>query len=199
MLNSVRNRNVAGRPSCHLFSSTHIPLFILFGFLRSSLQSTSLGPAVFSLHLLIEIPASINFFIHPSGQLDSPAPQAHTVIRQYAILLFVSNVIAAIFAFRNIDRTSKNVAGALALYHIGPVFRAGTFMMSRDKHKTRAFGGAYLHFGVHLVCLAFLLLLFTMSNDCHEIKAEKNEDGELMSHLNGKDNHVPINDGRNAG
>ncbi|RKF57412.1 hypothetical protein OnM2_074044 [Erysiphe neolycopersici] len=138
------------------------------GLFKASLQSLNLGSSVFYLHLMVEVPASINFFLNPSGQFESPAPWTHSVIRQYAILLFVSCVIALIFAFRNIDRTSRNVAGALALYHIAPLFRAFSHIMRREEAEARGFGGSYLHFVLHLVCMVFLLLLFMMSNTFHE-------------------------------
>ncbi|KAH8684229.1 hypothetical protein BGZ60DRAFT_511295 [Tricladium varicosporioides] len=78
----------------------------------------------FWLHIIIELPASLNFFLRPSEQLPTPAPQAHAIIKQYAVLLLASNLIALTFALRPIDDTSKKVAGALAVYHIAPVLRA---------------------------------------------------------------------------
>jgi hypothetical protein len=81
-------------------------------------------PLGFLLHVLIEVPASINFFVFPSGQLGSYSPQAHAIIRQYALLLITTIVISIIFIVRPLDDLSGQVAGALGLYHIGPSLRS---------------------------------------------------------------------------
>ncbi|QSZ36328.1 hypothetical protein DSL72_007454 [Monilinia vaccinii-corymbosi] len=86
----------------------------------------------FILHTIVEIPASLNFFFNPSSQLSTPAPQAHAVIQQYALLLFVSSLISILFAWRPVDRTSRNVAGALSLYHIAPTLRAAGRILRGD-------------------------------------------------------------------
>ncbi|TVY87843.1 hypothetical protein LAWI1_G006763 [Lachnellula willkommii] len=87
---------------------------------------TILSTLPFWLHLLIELPASLNFFLNPAEQLSAAAPQAHALVRQYALLLFASSLVALIFATRQVDRTSRNVAGALAVYHLAPLVRAVT-------------------------------------------------------------------------
>lgn len=116
----------------------------------------------FFLHSLIEIPASLNFFFNPSSQLSLPAPQAHAVIQQYAILLFVSCLISIIFAWRAVDRTSRNVAGALSLYHIAPALRAtGRILGGEGFGKgMKGLGGPWVHLMVHFLCCASLLRLF---------------------------------------
>ena len=78
------------------------------------------------LHAFIEIPAAINFFLFPSRQLGVHTPQAHPVIKQYALLLFSSVLIALIFAWRPEDELSGQVAGALAIYHVGPAVRSAS-------------------------------------------------------------------------
>ena len=78
------------------------------------------------LHVLFEVPAAINFFLFPSRQLGIHTPQAHAVIRQYALLLLSSVLVALIFAWRPTDKLSGQVAGALALYHLGPVVRSAS-------------------------------------------------------------------------
>ncbi|KAG9231382.1 hypothetical protein BJ875DRAFT_469675 [Amylocarpus encephaloides] len=113
----------------------------------------------FYLHALIELPASLNFFFRPSEQLPTPAPQAHAIIRQYAVLLFTSNVIALVFALRPIDDTSKLVAAALALYHMAPLVRA-TLRIGRGDAYGQGLGGPWGHFGVHGVCLGGLVRLW---------------------------------------
>jgi hypothetical protein len=81
-------------------------------------------PMGFLLHILIEVPASINFLLFPSRQLETFSPQAHAVIRQYALLLLTSVLIALIFLLRPVDDLSGQVAGVLSLYHIGPALRS---------------------------------------------------------------------------
>lgn len=109
-----------------------------------------LGRLPFYLHILIETPASLNFILNPSEQLPSPAPQAHAIIKQYAILLLVSVLIAGIFALRPLDRTSRNVAGALAVYHVAPLLRA----VERAGYGNfgKGLGGPVVHLIVHGAC-----------------------------------------------
>ena len=115
----------------------------------------------FWIHILIEAPASINFFFNPSEQLPSPASQAHAIIRQYAVLLLVSNLIALIFALRPLDQTGKNVAAALSVYHLAPVVRAGTriFYSFYGDSYGQGLGGPWLHLSVHGGCFVALSTL----------------------------------------
>ena len=87
----------------------------------------------FLLHILIENPASMNFFVFPSNQLDTYSPQAHAVIRQYAILLLASVLISSSFLLRPIDQLSGQVAGALCLYHIAPSWRSINRLQARSQ------------------------------------------------------------------
>lgn len=117
----------------------------------------------FLTHFLLELPASINFYLAPSEQLVSPAPQAHALIRQYAVLLASSNLVALIFLLRAIDGTSKSVAGALGVYHIAPLLRAIGRLREGDgrgkKYGSR-FGGPAMHAIVHGFAFLGLELLF---------------------------------------
>jgi hypothetical protein len=106
----------------------------------------------FLLHAVLEIPASLNFFLNPSGQLGVYSPQAHPVIRQYAVLLLASILIALSFALRDADELSGQVAGALAIYHLAPMLRAAGRLTGR-----RAIWQPLLFFATHGVCLAGLL------------------------------------------
>ncbi|KAH6679038.1 hypothetical protein B0J14DRAFT_579884 [Halenospora varia] len=123
---------------------------------------TILPALPFWLHIVIELPASLNFFFRPSEQLPTPAPQAHAVIKQYAVLLLSSNLIALIFALRPIDDMSKKVAGALAVYHLAPVFRAARRISGEKTQYGNGLGGPWLHFAVHGTCLAGLSRVFFM-------------------------------------
>jgi hypothetical protein len=114
----------------------------------------------FWAHILTELPASINFFLHPSEQLSSPAPQAHAIITQYAVLLLISNIIALIFALRPVDATSRHVGGALSIYHAAPLVRATRRIISNDEGYGSGLGGPVLHLVVHGVCLLALGGLF---------------------------------------
>jgi len=122
----------------------------------------------FWIHLLIELPASVNFFLNPSEQLSSPAPQAHAIIKQYALLLFVSTLIALIFAFRPVDRTSRSVAAALSIYHLAPLVRAGSRIVEGSGDYGKGLGGPIVHLIVHLVCFGALLGTFMSNSRANE-------------------------------
>jgi hypothetical protein len=123
----------------------------------------------FLVHALLEIPASLNFLLYPSGQLGVYSPQAHPVIRQYAVLLLSSILIALSFAMRDADELSGQVAGALAIYHLAPILRAAGRLTGRQ-----AVWQPLLFFASHGFCLAGLLAC------CWECYLEK-----LFARLNG--------------
>ena len=116
----------------------------------------------FVLHMILECPAVIAFGLFPSATLRSEQPEAHPVIRQYALLLFTSILIAACFASQPFDtqagnihvqRLEQQVAGALALYHIGPMMRAASKITDKEISKTRGFRMMpFLHLLSHGVC-----------------------------------------------
>lgn len=110
----------------------------------------------FVLHLVIETTAAINFFLRPSATLSSPQPHSHGVIRQYALLLLTTNIIAAAVLSRAMyDELSGQIAAAFALYHAGPLVRAVSKI--RRGNAGDVLGGAWLHALSHLLCLACLL------------------------------------------
>ncbi len=111
----------------------------------------------FLIHIVIEIPACLAFYFFPSRQLGSYTPHAHSVIRQYAALLFASVVVATVFVQHAVDSTSGKVAGALAFYHIAPSLRS----IERLKRQARLGGPillseAFLYLVIHVVCCAAL-------------------------------------------
>ena len=110
----------------------------------------------FLLHVLIEVPACINFFFRPSATLPIPHPLASAIIRQYALLLMTSNIIAILFIPRPADVLSGQVAGALALYHFGPLVRA--ISRIRDGESSNALGGPWLHALLHGMSVVWLTL-----------------------------------------
>jgi hypothetical protein len=112
----------------------------------------------FLFHTIVEFPACLNFFLFPDDQLSRPAPQAHAIIRQYAVLLLSSVMISMIFTFRVLDTTSGKVAGALALYHVAPVLRAGSRVLTRTQLQMEhsLLKQPSLHFIVHSLCLGSL-------------------------------------------
>lgn len=120
----------------------------------------------FLLHILLEVPAGFNFLLRPGEQLPQPAPGAHSLIRQYAILLLASCLISLIFWRRRpCDLTSRRVAGALAVYHVGPLVRASsrlwhTYGGSDEEAYGRAGGGPVVHAIVHASALGFLARLW---------------------------------------
>ncbi|KAL8832041.1 MAG: hypothetical protein Q9170_005038 [Blastenia crenularia] len=114
----------------------------------------------FFFHILIELPASIAFLANPSMTLSQPQPHAHAVIRQYALLLMSSNIIAYTFLFRPADGVSGAVAAALALYHVGPLVRAGYRIRSGYGGRVHEKGlgglGPRVHLIAHLIGLIAL-------------------------------------------
>jgi hypothetical protein len=75
------------------------------------------------VHFLIELPASVLFFLRPSQTLSQPQPHAHGVIRQYALLLVASELVVMPLLLQPVSGHSRSVAGALAVYHLGPTAR----------------------------------------------------------------------------
>lgn len=91
----------------------------------------------FWLHVLVETPACAMFCLYPSRQLKVYTPHAHAVIRQYALLLFTSVLIALKFAQRPPDELSGYVAASLSLYHIGPCLRALNEVVERHSSRNQ--------------------------------------------------------------
>jgi len=114
------------------------------------------------LHLIIELPASINFLIRPSSTLSVPQPQAHAVIRQYALLLLSTNLIALTLLTREMEELSGKMAGALAVYHVGPIVRALSRIQKQESGGV--LGGPWLHAFVHILCAATLVTSFISTN-----------------------------------
>jgi hypothetical protein len=106
----------------------------------------------FLVHAILEIPASVNFFLNPSGQLRIYSPHAHAVIRQYAVLLLSSVIVSLLFFMRNPDELSGQVAGAFLIYHLAPVVRA-TGRLRRN----HAVWQPLLFLASHGVCFAGLM------------------------------------------
>lgn len=112
----------------------------------------------FFLHILTEVPASGSFFLHPSLTLQTPQPGAHGVIRQYALLLASTTLIAAIFLLQPPSKTSCQVAAALALYHVGPLTRAVSRARAEESIRIRGgLGWPWVHAGFHGLCIAALI------------------------------------------
>lgn len=118
----------------------------------------------FLLHIIIEIPASFNFFVFPSRQLGTNTPHAHAVIRQYAVLILTSNLVALAFLWRPMDELSGKIAGSLAIYHIAPSIRSIS-RLTRQARQGRPLipSEAFLYLVVHTICGAALLLHFWSS------------------------------------
>lgn len=115
----------------------------------------------FMLHIIIEVPAAINFMFQPSKQLAIYTPHAHAVIRQYAVLLASSILISVIFVSRPADDLTRNVAGSLALYHIGPFLRSWSRLRSQAQQSLPLLlSEAALYLVCHLLCGAALLFCY---------------------------------------
>lgn len=105
------------------------------------MSTINLHSLPFICHIILEVPAALAFALFPSATLRSSQPDAHAVIRQYALLLVTTVVIAVIFGFGihepqavnpHVHRLERQVAGALALYHLGPMVRAGYRIWHRE-------------------------------------------------------------------
>lgn len=122
----------------------------------------------FLLHIIVELPACISFFFQPSATLQVPQPHAHSLIRQYALLLLSSILIAAIFVYEHpqphslTQQTRSNlastVAPALAIYHIGPLIRASDRMKCGEGSRGHwlRLRNPRLHIAAHALCIAAL-------------------------------------------
>jgi len=113
----------------------------------------------FFMHIFGEFGASYGFCVRPSSTLFEPQPYAHPVIRQYALLLMTTNLIAANFLFQEHPTSvSCRVAGALALYHLGPLTRAALKIHNGEKKGIwEGTGGPWVHVAFHSVTLGALV------------------------------------------
>lgn len=106
----------------------------------------------FVLHAAIEIPAAINFMLFPSKQLGKNTPNAHPVVRQYALLLVSSVLIAIAFAIRSTDEISRTVAGCLAVYHLGPALRSLSRLAAQyQRSEALLMSEAFLYLTCHVL------------------------------------------------
>lgn len=119
----------------------------------------------FLLHVVVEIPAAVNFMVLPSKQLGSYTPNAHAVIRQYALLLLCSVSIAMIFLARPTDNLSRSVAGSLAIYHIGPILRScGRLRTQASRSAQILRSEAFQYLICHILCGTSLSLCYLHIN-----------------------------------
>ena len=119
------------------------------------------------LHIIIETPAAFLFILKPSSTLTTPQPHAHAVIRQYGLLLFCTNgIILILLLTRNFGTSSilveQRVAGALAVYHLGPLVRALGRLQRGEKAKN-VMANPILHMLVHAMCLLLLSFSFCVT------------------------------------
>lgn len=113
----------------------------------------------FLFHLIVEVPASIGFFFYPSATLAEVQPHAHSVIRQYGLLLTSTNLVAWTFLFEDPSPLSGRVAAALGLYHVGPIVRSWTRTKGDEgtTNMRERWRGPWLHLGVHVFCAVALM------------------------------------------
>lgn len=120
----------------------------------------------FYLHFLVETPAIIGFLCFPSGTLTESQPHAHGVIRQYGLLLTTTNIIVASVLFsaealeargaQEFASLARCIAGALALYHTGPMTRAAFRMQAKDRKRSGLMASPAIHLVAHAVCCSAL-------------------------------------------
>ena len=119
----------------------------------------SLMQFAFTTHVLIETPAAINFMLRPSSTLYTTQEHSHGVIRQYALLLTVTVIVAALVLSRAVhDLFAAQVAGALALHHLGPMMRAASKI--RQDRIRGVLGGPWVHLVAHALCAVALVATF---------------------------------------
>lgn len=114
----------------------------------------------FIFHIIVEAPAGLSFLLRPSGTLDVLQPHAHAVIRQYAILLTCTNIIAGIFAMQDYPnihsaQIERGVSASLALYHCGPASRALSRFQRGSKGSLLV--NPLLHIAAHVMCASALM------------------------------------------
>ena len=128
-------------------------------------------------HLLLEIPAAVNFILRPSATLSSPQPGAHAVIRQYGLLLAVSNILIVMILQRGSDIRFlhhvndlfhhppekrlpddfvRDCCWVLSLYHGGPILRA--LARIGNGQRRGVMGGPLLYLVLHVSCGAWLMI-----------------------------------------
>lgn len=132
---------------------------------KLSMLYISIPSLPFILHILVELPAAFAFALFPSATLLRPQPEAHALIRQYGLLLLSTNMIAALFVFRHhkqnlVDDHNRRieawVAGSLAVYHLGPLVRAGSRHWKGVENRKRLLGKPWVHAIAHGICLIAL-------------------------------------------
>ena len=107
-------------------------------------------------HVVIETMAGINFLFRPSATFTIPQPYSHGVVRQYGILLLVTNmIVVAILNDRDDVASKKLTASFLSMYHVGPLVRAASRLKHQDPGSS--LGGPWLHTAVHTISVATLV------------------------------------------
>ena len=111
----------------------------------------------FMLHIVVELPAATSFAFFPSATFSIPQPHAQAVIRQYALLLLSTVIIAAIFVPQDrkgdgATMQERGVASALGLYHLGPLVRAAHRSRRREGSGRHVLGQPWLHVLMHVLC-----------------------------------------------
>ncbi|OHE93053.1 hypothetical protein CORC01_11610 [Colletotrichum orchidophilum] len=122
----------------------------------SSIQFVKLP---FLLHIAIETAAACSFIFKPGSQLSNPPAAAQLVLQQFAGLLLSTNLICLIFISRPFDKTSRQVAAALAFWHVWPCCRAYVRLkrpevdgLGKEKGEAtlKTLGGPAVHLSVHV-------------------------------------------------
>ncbi|KAK1546093.1 hypothetical protein CPAR01_00060 [Colletotrichum paranaense] len=117
----------------------------------------------FFFHIAIETAAACSFIHRPGSQLTNPSIAAQLVLQQFGGLLLTTNLICLIFVLRPFDETSRQVAAALAFWHVWPCWRAYVRLTRPEvddlgKEKggevkaatQKTLGGPAVHLAVHI-------------------------------------------------
>ncbi|KAF7542215.1 hypothetical protein G7Z17_g11785 [Cylindrodendrum hubeiense] len=126
----------------------------------------SLSTTPFLLHILIETPAAITFILRPSSHVSPLPPSAGLIIQSLGGLLLASNLIALIFVRRPLDGIARQVALALAFWHLWPCYRAVVRLNHRADGEIgrgeaagtgKTLGGPAVHLAIHSILLVMFL------------------------------------------
>ncbi|MCJ1274191.1 hypothetical protein MMC21_001986 [Puttea exsequens] len=111
-----------------------------------------MAPIAILLHIVLETIAGFSFIRQPSSTLTAEQPHAHPLIRQYGLLLLLTNAIF-ILLFTSptpLDLVlQQRVSGLLSFYHVGAFSRATASIAKGETGG--ALGGPWVHAAVHVV------------------------------------------------
>jgi hypothetical protein len=135
-----------------------------------------MSPLPIVLHALLALPPSIHFLLLSSAHTPPDPSTIQPILRNYAFNLLSTSAacLAVVLAPEHRERTCFE--GALAVYHVAPIWRAVARIMDGGNEqrgtgagagagapsptpptRTRDLGGPYVHLITHVVVMGMLL------------------------------------------